>query len=132
MPIVHRAVSFQHPAVTVVRRPWQQPLGQTESLGLLCAAVALGYALYTQQAWEDFFITFRHSCNLCEGNGLVYNPGERVHGFTSPLGVLLPALCYLVTGKTSWLGALWLFRVVSIAAFAAGGWFLGRACAGTG
>ena len=51
----------------------------------------LGYALYTDHIWEDFFITFRHSENLARGDGLVYQPGERVHGFTSPLGVLLPA-----------------------------------------
>ena len=51
--------------------------------------VPTAYTLYTNHIWEDFFITFRHSQNLCEGKGLVYNEGERVHGFTSPLGVLL-------------------------------------------
>jgi len=86
--------------------------------------VPLLYSLYTNNAWEDFFITFRHSKNLVEGNGLVYNPGERVHGFTSPIGVLLLAFCYLVTGKTSYLAALWLFRVMSLVAFSVGGVFL--------
>lgn len=91
-----------------------------------CLAIAspLFYSLYTQQAWEDFFITFRHSQNLVEGHGLVYNTGERVHGFTSPLGTLLPALCYLATGKSSYLSALWMFRVLSILAFAGSGVFL--------
>src|SRR5262249_23844131 len=81
--------------------------------------IPLCYAFYTNHIWEDFFITFRHSRNLIEGNGLVYNVGERVHGFTSPLGVQLPAFCYLVTGQTSYLAALWLFRIMSIAAYAA-------------
>jgi hypothetical protein len=83
--------------------------------------VPLAYAIYTNHAWEDFFITFRHSRNLVEGHGLVYQPGERVHGFTSPLNVLLPALTYWLTGSTSFQPALWLYRVLSIAALAAGG-----------
>jgi hypothetical protein len=93
---------------------------------LLATLVPLGYSLYTQHVWEDWFITFRHSQNLCEGHGLVYNVGERVHGFTSPIGVLLPALCYWVTGETSYVPALWLFRLLSIAAFAAGGFIILR------
>ena len=32
---------------------------------------------------EDAYITFRYAQNLVFGNGLVYNPGERVMGFTS-------------------------------------------------
>jgi hypothetical protein len=87
----------------------------------LTLAAPLGYALYTGHIWEDYFITFRHSQHLCEGKGLVYNVGERVHGFTSPLGVLLPALCYVITGKTSYVPALWLFRALCIAAFVGGG-----------
>src|SRR5580658_2957112 len=79
-------------------------------------AVPLLYALYTGHIWEDFLITFRFSQNLCEGHGLVYRPGERVYGSTSPLGTLLPALCYWMTGQTSYLPALWLFRVLSAGA----------------
>lgn len=85
------------------------------------AAVPLGYALYTGQVWEDYFITFRYSRNLVEGKGLVYNEGERVHGFTSPLGVLLPAAAYAVIGSASYEPALWVFRILSAMAFAAGG-----------
>jgi hypothetical protein len=92
----------------------------------LAAAVAvpLAYALYTQHIWEDYFITFRCSRNLCLGNGLVYNVGERVHGFTSPLGVLLPAGAYWLFGQDSYLPALWIFRLLSIVAFAGGGFLL--------
>lgn len=50
-----------------------------------------GWYLYTGQMWEDFLITLRHSRNAALGNGLVFTPGERVHGFTSPLNVLVPA-----------------------------------------
>src|SRR5947209_11944763 len=78
------------------------PLG----FALVAVALAIAYALATQHVWEDYFITFQHSRNLAEGRGLVYTPGERVHGFTSPMGVLLPALCYLATGRGSDVPAL--------------------------
>jgi hypothetical protein len=97
--------------------------------GLVMAAMAivpLAYCLYTGQIWEDYFITFRYSQNLCDGLGPVYNSGERVHGFTSPLGMLLPALAYLATGRSSYPTALWLFRIISVAAFSTGGLFLWR------
>ncbi len=60
---------------------------------VLCAlgAVALGlvYGACTQ---DDAFISFRYAANLVEGHGLVYNPGERVEGFTNLLWTLLLAL----------------------------------------
>jgi hypothetical protein len=86
----------------------------------------IGYALYTGHVWEDYLITFRFSKNLVEGHGLVYNLGERIHGFTSPLGVLLPALGYWLTGNDQ--SALWFFRVLSIAAFLTGGVLALTAC----
>ena len=88
-------------------------------------SVLVGYTLYTHHIWEDFFITFRCSQNLAEGNGLVYEVGRRVHTFTSPLGVLLPALTYLLSGSKSYVGAIWLFRILfCIPAFIGGGFFI--------
>ncbi|MDP2136651.1 MAG: glycosyltransferase family 39 protein, partial [Candidatus Didemnitutus sp.] len=40
------------------------------------------------------------------------NVGDKLHTFTSPLGVLLPAAAYLLTGNTSDTAALWIFRVL--------------------
>src|SRR5436189_992982 len=40
---------------------------------------------------DDAFISFRYAQNLAEGNGLVFNPGERVEGYTNFLWVLLLA-----------------------------------------
>jgi len=87
---------------------------------VFCAAalVALVFALYTNHRWEDYYITFRSSKNLATGHGLVYQAGERVHTFTSPLGVLLPAFASWITGRQSDEAAFWLFRFISIAAFA--------------
>ena len=81
---------------------------------------SLAFALYTQHIWEDYWITFRASRNLAMGNGLVYTPGERLHTFTSPLGVLLPAFFSWITGNRMDTLALWLFRIVSAGALAAG------------
>jgi len=41
---------------------------------------------------DDTFIGLRYARNLVEGNGLVFNPGERVEGYTSTAWVLLAAL----------------------------------------
>ncbi len=43
-------------------------------------------------AAEDAYITFRYAKNLAVGNGLMYNPGERVMGFSSPLWTMWSAL----------------------------------------
>ena len=94
----------------------------------LIAAVFLApllFAAITQQVWEDYYITFRSSRNLVEGNGLVFQPGERVHTFTSPLGVLLPALAYGVTGSET--ATLWVFRLISAGALAAAAAFILKA-----
>src|SRR5437870_9145345 len=40
---------------------------------------------------DDAFISFRYAENLVRGYGLVYNPGERVEGYTNFLWVLLIA-----------------------------------------
>ncbi len=75
-------------------------------------AFALCFAAYTRHAWEDYYITYRVSKNLATGHGLVYTVGERVHAFTSPLNVLLPAALSVITGNTSDEIVLWLFRVL--------------------
>jgi len=77
---------------------------------LLGLFVPLFYSLYTGHIWEDYYITYKFSRNLAKGNGLVYYPGEKaVHGFTSPFGVLLPALAYFISHSDSM--ALWIFRI---------------------
>jgi len=40
---------------------------------------------------DDAFISFRYARNLVDGNGLTFNPGERVEGFSNLLFVLLIA-----------------------------------------
>jgi hypothetical protein len=43
---------------------------------------------------DDSFITLRYVANFVHGMGLVWNPGYRVQGFTSPLGFLVDVLVY--------------------------------------
>ena len=91
---------------------------------LICILLftTLFYAFVTGHIWEDFFITFKHSKNLVEGNGLVYHPGEPVHGFTSVINTLLPALYYWISGK-SLIATIWLYKLSSIVALIFGTWF---------
>src|SRR5258708_912231 len=41
---------------------------------------------------DDFMIAQRYARNLAQGHGLVFNPGERVEGFSNPLMVLTVCL----------------------------------------
>lgn len=92
----------------------------------LAVVMCLGFAAFTGHMWEDYFITFRSSLHLATGHGLVYQPGERVHSFTSPLGTLLPALFALGGGDHVAVRALWWFRIVSAAALGGAVWLAAR------
>lgn len=101
------------------------------------AAVAftltLLFAWFTNHAWEDYYITLRASLNLVAGHGLVFNPGEKLHTFTSPLGVLVPALCtWLSGGAGHEPAALWLFRFFNAAVLAVAAGLAWRRCASLG
>jgi len=93
-------------------------IGRRTALAAAAAAFAapLLFALVSREVWEDYYITFRSSRHLAEGHGLVYQVGEAVHTFTSPLGVLLPALGFTLTGTDD--AALWFFRIISALALA--------------
>jgi hypothetical protein len=45
--------------------------------------------------FDDAMISMRYAWNLVHGNGLVWNPGERVEGFTNPLWIGFMALFHL-------------------------------------
>jgi hypothetical protein len=96
------------------------PRGMAFALAGAGVVFGLLIKLYTGHVWEDFLITFRFSENLVRGNGLVYEPGERVFGFTSPLDGLLPALFKAVLGGEEYFRALWAFAFVSLVVLGAG------------
>ena len=69
------------------RGPYLVPL-----LLLLATRCFAAHAL--PAASEDAYITFRYARHLATGHGLVYNPGIRVFGFSSPVWTLWTALGY--------------------------------------
>ncbi len=68
------------------RLPWRPVYWLT-----LAAIGAAGVAWALHLGWiaDDAFISFRYSRNWAAGQGLVYNPGERVEGYTNFLWVAL-------------------------------------------
>jgi hypothetical protein len=67
------------------RAPWLFP-----GLAVVITRLLLWRAI--PYAAEDAYITFRYARNLAHGFGWVYNPGERVFGFSSPLWTAWMAL----------------------------------------
>jgi hypothetical protein len=64
--------------------------------GWLFVALALALLLQGAILWwprtvDDAFIIYHYGRNLAEGRGPVYNPGERVEGYSSPLWMLTAA-----------------------------------------
>lgn len=70
---------------------------------------------------EDQLIVLRYARNLVEGNGLVYNVGERVMGFTTPLWTLLSTLFVAFGGDNAptWQNAFGVCCLLGTAALAA-------------
>lgn len=61
---------------------------------LLALAVVALFALESggpKPQYDDAYISYRYARNWVAGEGLVYNPGERVEGFSNPLWTLLVA-----------------------------------------
>jgi arabinofuranosyltransferase len=61
------------------------------AIGLGLPATLLALAMWRVRAFtvDDAYISFRYARNLARGDGLVYNPGERVEGYTNFLFTLL-------------------------------------------
>lgn len=64
----------------------------------LYGTFAVGAALTFGFSTDDPFITLRYAANLVHGHGLVFNVGERVEGFSSPLHVLVVSVLYVLPG----------------------------------
>ncbi len=91
-------------------------------VGLMVLAVALRLFFwgYTGRTWEDALITVQHSENAARGLGLthVQEDGRPLHGFTSPLSVLIPLAGDLLSPGFG----LTLIRIVSALLGAASVW----------
>jgi arabinofuranosyltransferase len=76
------------------REPLLRVLGLLLAVGILLA-LQVAYWPYTV---DDAYISYRYAENVAKGFGFVFNPGERVEGFTNFLWVVLLAAAH-------WLGA---------------------------
>lgn len=94
------------------------------NLGWLVALAWLASA-----AWflcDDAFISFRYARNLVEGHGLVFNPGERVEGYTNFLWVLELAALWRVFGLRPENVAPWLSVLCTIGTLGAVVWWAAK------
>jgi len=71
--------------------PHRFRIALTALTALACAAACWRWSRQ-QVVIDDSFITFRYARNLVRGYGLVFNPGERVEGYTNFFWVLLSAI----------------------------------------
>src|ERR1700682_2995626 len=68
-------------------------MGSAGIIRVLFAARLLPDGLF-----DDAYITFRYAANVARGFGLVFNPGERVLGTTSPLFTFILAAAGRILG----------------------------------
>lgn len=77
-------------------RPWIERRHRLVEAAL--CAVAAGGAWWFRFAQDDAFITYRFARNMARGDGLVFNPGERVEGYTNFLWTLM----HVVPERVGW------------------------------
>src|ERR1700687_3816614 len=104
-------------------RPSERAAFPSSALLLLFAVAVVVYLFnvfrYRDYLLDDTFISLRYAKNLVEGLGLVFNPGERVEGYTNFLFVMLAA-GFIAVGidpvvATKWLAvaaAVWTMYLV--------------------
>ena len=64
----------------------------------LTVVVCLGHQLLFSMVAEDAFITYRYAQHLARGDGLVFNEGERVEGYSCFLWMLVLGLGHAISG----------------------------------
>ena len=87
---------------------------------LAVLAVLAGLGWFTI---DDAYISFRYARNLLEGHGLVFNPGERVEGYTNFLWVLELAALWRLSGVPPDVYAPWLSVLCTAATIATVLWW---------
>ena len=106
---------------------WRGGQLRSATVVVLCGApwIAL-LAWHTDLAWfltDDAFISFRYARNLLEGQGLVFNPGEYVEGYSNFLWVLELAALWGLFGLRPEQAAPWLSVAFTAATLAVVLWW---------
>ncbi len=80
-------------------------------IGLLVLGIITHFllSLYFDFTQDDAFITFRYAANFLNGDGLVYNIGERVEGFTNFLWLI-----FMILGKLASLEFVIFSRIAGV------------------
>ena len=105
--------------------------GKGTSLGLILTclpwlALLVWLASVSWFLTDDAFISFRYVRNLLEGHGLVFNPGERVEGYSNFLWVLELAAIWRVLGVAPEDAAPWLSVACTAGTVGAMLWWITR------
>ncbi len=104
------------------RRRQRRPVTIGLLLVALCVALFVAHALEFQVLQDDAYISLRYARNLVRGEGLVFNPGERVEGYSNFSWTLLLAL-FLSLGAPAVPTATWLGVFFGAAAILVGARF---------
>lgn len=78
--------------------PGRSPRLTRAQWALLYGSFLISVGLTFDATSDDPLITLRYAANVVHGYGPVFNPGQHVEGFTSPLHLLLVIGAYLVPG----------------------------------
>jgi hypothetical protein len=99
--------------------------GLPPALGAVALAAGLHFAWRDKALSDDAYISFRYAKNWLAGNGLVYNVGERVEGYTNFLWTVLVGALAWVTRQDIPLVALFA-NFACLAGALATTWAIGR------
>lgn len=88
----------------------------------VAGAIVLAMSWHRRWLNEDAFINFRVAEQIVHGNGPVFNAGERVEAFTSPLWLAVVVVIRAIggAGNLAW-GTVVVGLLISVAAFVIGG-----------
>lgn len=103
--------------VIMPKKTWSTEMRVGIAFAIAAVLIRIVFWVYTERVWEDALISILHARNAARGLGLTHfkiNEGP-IHGFTSPLSVLIPLI-----GECIRLGAgLFTIRIASLVAAAA-------------
>lgn len=68
-------------------------------IGACVGAAYLVHVWHYAFVQDDAYVFLRYARNLMEGYGPVWNPGDRVEGYTSPLWLLILTILFLFTSQ---------------------------------
>ncbi|HDS29754.1 MAG TPA: hypothetical protein ENN67_01795, partial [Firmicutes bacterium] len=80
----------------------------------LTSLLIFGAYLVVNFTVDDPFISFRYAKNLSQSNGLTYNPGERIEGFSNPAWVLLMTAPIPIAERIHPLAILWFAKFLGL------------------